>query len=157
MFSSPQAKTTGFPEYKYSLSLFMLSPYPYIGNSSVAATQQPAFFNIEGICSLSTASNIFTFNYDNALDIAKKTIKSIGGLPLSKQKEAIYTRLQRMGFNYDHISSVLNKITYNELDYDLLEKEYLKLKSKETDKQKIISKLLTKGYNFQDIKRVIQE
>lgn len=95
--------------------------------------------------------------YDNALDIAKKTIKSIGGLPLSKQKEAIYTRLQRMGFNYDHISSVLNKITYNELDYDLLEKEYLKLKSKETDKQKIISKLLTKGYNFQDIKRVIQE
>lgn len=95
--------------------------------------------------------------YENALDMAVKTIKSIGGLPLRKQKEAVYTRLQRMGFTYEHINSILNKLTYNELDFSLLEKDYLKLKSKEEDKQKIISKLLSKGYNYEDIKEVINK
>ena len=36
-----------------------------------------------------------------------------------------------------------------------LEKDYLKIKSKEENQNKIIQKLLAKGYNYSDIKQVI--
>lgn len=95
--------------------------------------------------------------YENALDMGNKTLKTVIGLPLQKQKESVYTRLYRMGYDYGIINRVLNVLEYSELDYDKLEKDYLKLKNKEENQNKIIQKLLAKGYNYSDIKKVISE
>jgi SOS response regulatory protein OraA/RecX len=46
-------------------------------------------------------------------------------------------------------------LEYSSLDFERLEKDYLKIKSKEENQNKIIQKLLAKGYNYSDIKQVI--
>ena len=97
------------------------------------------------------------FLFENALDMGRKTLKTVVGLPIQKQKESVYTRLYRMGYDYSIINRVLSNLEYSELNFDLLERDYLKLKSKEEDKNKIIQKLLAKGYNYGDIKKVIAE
>lgn len=93
--------------------------------------------------------------YENALDLGKKTLKTVIGLPIVKQKESVYSRLYRMGYDYSIINKVLSVLEYSSLDFDLLKKEYLKIKDKIDDKNKIIQKLLAKGYNYSDIKEVI--
>lgn len=95
--------------------------------------------------------------FDNALDMGRKTLKTVVGLPISKQKESVYTRLYRMGYDYSLINRVLNMLEYSSLDFERLEKDYLKLKEKEMDNNKIIQKLLAKGYNYGDIKKVISD
>lgn len=95
--------------------------------------------------------------FDNALDMGRKTLKTVVGLPVVKQKESVYTRLYRMGYDYSIINRVLAVLEYSELDFSKLEKDYLKLKSKEEDQNKLIQKLLTKGYNYSDIKKLIAE
>ena len=95
--------------------------------------------------------------FENALDMGRKTLKTVVGLPLVKQKESVYTRLYRMGYDYSIINRVLAILEYSELDFSKLEKDYLKLKSKEEDQNKIIQKLLAKGYNYSDIKKFISE
>lgn len=93
----------------------------------------------------------------NALAIANKTLKTVVGLPIVKQKETIYSRLNRMGYDYAIINKVLSTISYSEVNSELLIKEYLKLVAKEKDQNKIINKLMAKGYNYQEIKKVIAE
>ncbi len=95
--------------------------------------------------------------YENALDMANKTLKTVIGLPFLKQKETIYSRLTRMGYDYSIINQVLNKLSYSEVNIDLLIKEYQKLLNKEFDQNKIITKLMAKGYSYQDIKKVIND
>lgn len=96
-----------------------------------------------------------TLIYENAYDMGVKTLKTCNGLPIQKQKESVYSRLYRMGYDYSIINKVLGVLEYSELDYSKLEKDYAKIKSKESDKNKIIQKLLAKGYNYQDIKILI--
>ena len=95
--------------------------------------------------------------YNNALDMGNKTLKTVIGLPLQKQKESVYSRLIRMGYDSSIIYSVLSILNYSEIDLDKLEKEYLKLKDKLVDETKIIQKLLTKGYDYNDIIHVINK
>ena len=95
--------------------------------------------------------------FDNALDMANKTLKTVNGLPVSKQKESVYTRLYRMGYDYSIINQVLSVIEYSSLDFNKLMKDYLKICEKEQDQNKIIQKLLAKGYNYSDIKKLISE
>lgn len=95
--------------------------------------------------------------FENALDMGNKTLKTVIGLPVSKQKESVYTRLYRMGYDYSIINQVLSMLEYSSLDYSKLEKDYLKIKEKETDQNKIVQKLLAKGYNYSDIKKVIND
>ncbi len=95
------------------------------------------------------------FLYENALDMGIKTLKTVIGLPLSKQKESVYTRLYRMGYDYSIINRVLSELEYSKLDVEKLKKDYLKIKEKIDDQNKIIQKLLSKGYNYSDIKNVI--
>lgn len=97
------------------------------------------------------------FLYENALDMGNKTLKTVVGLPVSKQKESVYTRLYRMGYDYSIINRVLSVLEYSELDYSKLKKDYLKIKEKVDDQNKIIQKLLAKGYNYSDIKKVIND
>ena len=93
--------------------------------------------------------------FGNALDMGNKTLKTVIGLPIQKQKESVYTRLYRMGYDYSMITKVLSMLEYSSLDFERLEKDYLKIKSKEENQNKIIQKLLAKGYNYSDIKQVI--
>ncbi len=97
------------------------------------------------------------FLYENALDMGNKTLKTVIGLPVQKQRESVYTRLYRMGYDYSIINRVLSVLEYSELDFTKLENDYWKLKNKSEDRNKIIQKLLAKGYNYSDIKKVISE
>ena len=97
------------------------------------------------------------FFYENALDMGRKTLKTVIGLPLSKQKEAVQSRLYRMGYDVSIITKVLNVVEYSLLDHDKLVNDYLKIKVKIQDQSKVIQKLLTKGYNYNDIKKVIDD
>lgn len=97
----------------------------------------------------------YDFLYDNAFDMGIKTLKTVIGLPVSKQKESVYTRLYRMGYDYSIINRVLSELEYSKLDVEKLKKDYLKIKEKIDDQNKIIQKLLSKGYNYSDIKNVI--
>lgn len=99
----------------------------------------------------------YDFLYENALDMGNKTLKTVIGLPVQKQRESVYTRLYRMGYDYIIINRVLSVLEYSELDFIKLENDYLKLKNKSYDKNIIIQKLLAKGYNYSDIKKVISE
>lgn len=89
--------------------------------------------------------------YNNALMIATNSLKQVEGLPIIKQKESIYSKLYRNGYEVAIINDVLSKLTFSELSYDLLEKEITKLRNKGIDNNKIINKLLSKGYDYDDI------
>lgn len=94
---------------------------------------------------------------DNAFKVAIKTLKTIGGIPLKKQKETVFTKLSRMGYDSIVVSDVMNSITYNEVDLNILTTEYNKLKLRGDDFPKIVTKLLAKGYEETDIRKVITE
>lgn len=93
--------------------------------------------------------------YNNAFHVATSTLKTVTGLPRNKQKETIYSRLLRMGYHSNTVNKVLNNISYSDMDMELLQKQYEKIKEKETDKNKIIQKLMAKGYEYSDIKKII--
>ena len=95
--------------------------------------------------------------HDNALDMANKTLKTVIGLPYLKQKESIYSRLNRMGYDYSVINQVLSVISYSKVDNNRLIMEYQKLLTKELDQNKIVTRLMAKGYTYQDIKKVMSE
>ena len=89
-----------------------------------------------------------------ALNIGKNTLKSLAGEPINKQKEALYNKLTMKGYNTNIINYVMNNIEYQDVDYDKLKALYEKIKEKENDKNKIIQKLLSKGYEYSDIKKL---
>ena len=107
--------------------------------------------------------NQYLFSYDeelmyqNAYDMGVITLNKIIGYPLNKQKEACYSRLQRMGYDASIIKKVMSNIEFSVQNDEILIKEYQKLKDKGFDQNKIITKLLTKGYNYPDIKKIINE
>lgn len=111
----------------------------------------------EGIINKYLDEYSYEFLYENALDMGNKTLKTVIGLPLVKQKESVYTRLYRMGYDYSIITKVLSVLEYSEIDYEKLTRDYLKIKEKVEDQNKVIQKLLTKGYNYSDIKKVIND
>ncbi len=92
---------------------------------------------------------------NNAILVANKTLNTIKGYPLNKQKETVYTRLSRMGYSNEVINKTISKVEYSTLDIDILNKQLLLLKNKGLDKTKIISKLLSNGYTFEDLKPLI--
>jgi regulatory protein len=95
--------------------------------------------------------------FDNAYDMGLKTLKTCIGLPLQKQKESVYSRLYRMGYDSLVINKVLSLLEYTEVDLIKLKKEFNKIKEKENNQNKIIQKLLTKGYEYTDIIKVIED
>lgn len=76
--------------------------------------------------------------------------------PLRKQKQLVYQKLLRDGFSNELINSALNKFEFNDDSDEALNKDFRKaiLKVENLDykeKQKIISKLLQKGYEYSKI------
>lgn len=94
---------------------------------------------------------------ENAFSIAIKYQKQNSKYPTKKQKELIYQKLIRDGFNSEIAIKVLNNLNYNEDSFENLEKEYLKLKDKGYDYNKIITALLSKGYQYENIKKLVKK
>lgn len=95
--------------------------------------------------------------YNRAMDVAQKTLRQVIGYPINKQKETIYSKLMRMGYDSNIVTRILNDIKYSEVDLDKLNELYQELLAKKLDKNQIIQKLLAKGYDYNDIKHVINE
>ena len=97
----------------------------------------------------------YDIQYDNALEVAKKYQKLQLKYPAKKQRELIYQKLIRSGYYMDTINRVLSNLTFQEDSIDNLKLEYEKLLKKTSDKNKIITSLMGKGYRYEDIKKVI--
>ena len=95
--------------------------------------------------------------YRNAYDVASKYQKQNTKYPTKKQKELIYQKLLRSGYHSEVINKVLESLEYGEDSQENLEKEYLKIVSKTTDRNKIITSLLAKGYKYEDIKKLFNK
>ncbi len=93
---------------------------------------------------------------DNALDVGKKYQKLNLKYPSKKQRELVFQKLSRSGFYTDTINYVLNNLEYPSDSMEQLKDEYQKLKKKTDDKNKIITTLMTKGYRYEDIKKIIE-
>lgn len=84
-------------------------------------------------------------------------------LPIIKQKNSLYAKLIRDGFNSSLIESKINKLEFIDESSKTLDKEIDKL-IKKYDKysgyelqKKITSNLIQKGYNYHDINKKISE
>ena len=114
---------------------------------------------------------IYQVAYDEEFELekAKSHLPSLQRkfelLSLKKQKESLFNAYFRLGFKKDVINLVLSSINQYDLlgEYVNLKRDFLKITyrlSKEdikTQKQKIIDKLLRKGYQYKDIAIVMEE
>lgn len=95
--------------------------------------------------------------YYNAYDVASKYQKQNAKYPAKKQKELIYQKLLRNGYHSEIINRVLGTLEYTKDSQENLEKEYEQLLHKTTDRNKIITSLLTKGYKYENIKKLFNK
>lgn len=92
----------------------------------------------------------------NALDVANQTIKNLTSYPERKQKLQVIQKLSMQGFSQDMINYVLSHIEIESNFEERLMKEYQKLLNKNYEKDKIISKLMAKGYEYSSIKEIMK-
>ena len=65
-------------------------------------------------------------------------------------------KLLREGYGQDAINYAMSSITFTDNSQERLIKEYEKLQDKNIEKEKIIARLLAKGYEYSDIKRILK-
>lgn len=95
--------------------------------------------------------------------IAIKYSNQIRKYPLKKQKQLLYTKLQRDGFSSSSINEVLKEHEFIDESLNELNREFIKLTNKynnknlekEIKKQNIIASLMNKGYEYKDIMEII--
>lgn len=98
-----------------------------------------------------------SLQYENAKVIATKYQQLNAKYPMKKQRELIYQKLIRSGYSYEVINQVLNTLDYGTDSVEELKKQYEKLSTKTKDKNKIITALMSKGYQYEDIKKIIKK
>ena len=94
----------------------------------------------------------------------QKYVDSIRKYPLRKQELILSQKLQRDGFGYDIIEKVKNRISFNDESDETIDKDILKVKKRYEGKgldsyqlkEKIISSLLSKGYEYNKIKEKLK-
>lgn len=102
--------------------------------------------------------------YSKAFKIASKYDNSIKNKSLNAKKQSILQKLVSLGFRYDTAKSAIDDLNITSSNEDeLLKKEYLKAKNKYSKKysdyelsKHIYSYLLQKGFNSQDIKKIME-
>lgn len=90
---------------------------------------------------------------------ALKTFNSKSNYSFKKRKETTLNDLLRNGFSYDlsyQVISSFDKLKDEEEEINLLRKEYLKLSNNNYDKDTICKKLINKGFEYHDIKKVME-
>lgn len=103
--------------------------------------------------------------FNKCLNIANKYDKTIKNKSKRAKKSNIYNKLINLGFKYEVVDDVLSKIDLNvDNELELLKKEYLKIKEKKAKKyedymlkQQIINSLISKGFDYKDIKQVMED
>ena len=68
-------------------------------------------------------------------------------------KKHIYDGYLRIGYSFDVASKMLDLVSPidEKKEKELLKEEYIKLKNKDLTKDKIVEKLLAKGFRYKDI------
>lgn len=89
--------------------------------------------------------------------IIKKEQELRVSYPILKQKKMIYEKLLRDGFSMELVVRVLEDTTFKSNHSTRLLQDYQKITRKETDQKKIITRLMQKGYNYQEIKKFLDE
>ncbi len=92
---------------------------------------------------------------ENAMALANKLLLKITDYPVKKQKIQIQQKLLSAGFQSEIIGYVIHHLSFENHSQERLAKEVAKLKEKNLEKEKIIVKLLAKGYEYADIKKVL--
>ncbi len=101
--------------------------------------------------------------YDNALNLAKEMVKKNTDKPIKKQKQIIYEKLLRNGFSMEISNRVINHLEYVDESEETLVQEMEKLITKYqnmdsyTRKTKIITSLMSKGYDYSQITKKFNE
>ncbi len=100
--------------------------------------------------------------YDNAFSLASKLVNKYLNYPINKQKQKIYEKLVRDGFNQSVCNRVINSLEFIDESEESLKKDirllYLKYNGFDNEsKKKVISKLLLKGYEYKNIKKYLEE
>ena len=106
--------------------------------------------------SINKAMDNYIENEEYALEYANKFITSkVNSNKMLKMK--LIASLTNKGFSNVTINNVINQLNFND-DEDNLKKEIIKyIKKYPDDKYKVISKLASKGYNVNKIKKVMEE
>lgn len=95
-------------------------------------------------------------NFEYALDYAQKYVDNKTSSNIFK-KNMVKAHLINKGFSQNIINQVIEKLNFKD-DSDILRKEMHKYYLKyQNDKYKIISKLANKGYNVNEIKKIMTE
>ena len=116
-------------------------------------------------------SDVYQVLYDSDLELEKAkhhliTLeRKFASLSVKKQKESIFNAYLRLGFKKDIINLVLSSRNQYDLlgEYENLKRDYLKITYRlskneiKEQKQKIIEKLIRKGYQYKDIIIVMEE
>lgn len=95
--------------------------------------------------------------------IIANLVKRNNHLPARKQKQNLYDKLQRDGFNRDVINELLSQVEFTDDSDQTLSKEIVRLQMKYRDNDpkvidmKIIANLMNKGYEYSDIARNIKK
>lgn len=95
------------------------------------------------------------YQYSIIFEKMQKEVAKLTKYPLKKQIQKIREKLQRLGFSSSIIKKVISNLNFEEDITESIKKDYLKITSKTSDKNKIIQNLLSKGYEYQDIKKLI--
>ncbi len=95
--------------------------------------------------------------YNNALVVGSKYQKTVKNHPEKKQRELIYSKLLRAGYSYEISNKVINTLEYEDDNLDNLKEQYLTIKKRTDDKNKIITSLMAKGYRYEDIKKIMNQ
>lgn len=111
--------------------------------------------------------NIEYSEFDNALTLARKVMEAsdIKKYPITKQKTKIYSKLISNGYSSEIASRVLSRLEFVDESDEELEKELRKYLRKYFDselnfkekKNKIITSLMNKGYNYKNINKIYQK
>lgn len=93
---------------------------------------------------------------NNALEVAQKAAKLYTSYPIKKQKQQIMQKLTSAGYGQEVIYTILNQLVFETDFEERLKKEYQQLLSKQMEKEKIVAKLLAKGYEYSDIQKMMR-
>jgi regulatory protein len=89
-------------------------------------------------------------------EIIGKELQRRNTYPVRKQKEQIYEKLVRDGFSISSVLHELEKTVFSSNHEDRLVQDYEKICRQTADANKIITRLMQKGYEYAEIKQIME-
>lgn len=103
--------------------------------------------------------------YEKINKLVNKYLNTIKNKSLNAKKQLILNKVVNLGFNYDDVKMAIDSLNIKvDNEYELLKKEYLKIKNKYQRKYesydleyRISGYLMNKGFKLEDINKVMEE